>query len=97
MDEFARAAFREQEARRIRRHRAFGLHVAVWAATNVFLIVVWAMTGAGYPWFVFPLFGWAIGVVAHGVAAYGLADVNDIVLEREQQRITSTDAPPTAE
>ena len=92
MDEFARAAFREQEARRIRRHRAFGLHLALWAVTNLFLIVVWAMTGAGYPWFVFPLFGWAIGVVAHGVAAYGLADVNDIVLQREQQRMAAEDA-----
>ena len=29
MDEFARAAFREQEARRIRRRRAFWLHFAV--------------------------------------------------------------------
>lgn len=94
MDEFARAAFREQEARRIRRHRAFWLHVAVWAATNVFLVVVWAMTGGGYPWFLFPLFGWAIGVVAHGVAAYGLADVNDIVLQREQQRMATEDARP---
>ena len=94
MDEFARAAFREQEARRIRRHRAFALHVAVWAATNIFLIVVWAMTGAGYPWFLFPLFGWAIGVVAHGVAAYGLADVDDIVLQREQQRIAAEDTRP---
>jgi len=94
MDEFARAAFREQEARRIRRHRAFGLHFALWAATNVFLVVVWAMTGGGYPWFVFPLFGWAIGLVAHGVAAYGLADVNDIVLQREQQRIASEDVRP---
>ena len=97
MDEFARAAFREQEARRIRRHRAFGLHVAVWAATNIFLIVVWALTGAGYPWFLFPLFGWAIGVVAHGVAAYGLADVNDIVLQREQQRIATEDTRTTGE
>ncbi len=92
MDEFARAAFREREARRIRRHRAFLLHLAVWAATNLFLVVVWAMTGGGYPWFVFPLFGWAIGVVAHGVAAYALTDANDIVLEREQRRLAASPA-----
>jgi hypothetical protein len=87
MDEFARAAFREREARLIRRRRAFLLHASIWAATNVFLVVVWAMTGRGYPWFVFPLFGWLIGLVAHGVAAYAMADANDIVLEREQQRL----------
>jgi hypothetical protein len=97
MDEFARAAFREQEARRIRRRRAFWLHFAVWAATNIFLVVVWALTGAGFPWFLFPLFGWAIGLVAHGVAAFGLADVNDIVLQREQQRMVQSDTPPSSE
>ena len=86
MDEFARAAFREREAKQIRRRRAFWLHASIWAVTNLFLVVVWAMTGGGYPWFVFPLFAWLIAVVAHGVAAYALTDANDIVLEREQRR-----------
>ena len=93
MDDFARAAFREREAQRITRLRAFWLHFAIWAATNVLLVIVWAVTGAGFPWFLFPLFGWGIGLVAHGVAAYLFTDADDVVLEREERRLH----PPAAD
>jgi len=86
MDDFARAAFREREAKKIIRRRAFWLHFALWVATNAMLVVVWAVTGAGFPWFVFPLFGWGIGVVAHGFSAFLMTDVDDVVLEREERR-----------
>lgn len=86
-DDFARAAFREREARRITRRRAFIAHAAIWAATNLLLVVAWAVTGAGFPWFVFPLFGWGIGLVAHGVSAYLFTDPDDVVLEREERRL----------
>ena len=89
MDDFARAAFREREARRILRRRAWWLHAAVFASTNLALFVIWALTGGGHPWFVYPLLGWGIGLAAHGAAAFLLASPQDIVLEREQKRLTS--------
>jgi uncharacterized membrane protein len=88
MDDFALAAFREREARQILRRRAFLVHLSVYAAVNVMLIGVWALAGGGFPWFLFPLMGWGVGVVAHGATAYLLANPNDIVLEREQRRLT---------
>lgn len=87
MDDFARAAFREREARRILRRRAFYVHAAVWAAVNVMLVAVWALSGGGHPWFVYPLLGWGIGLAAHGASAHLLARPDDIVLEREQRRL----------
>jgi hypothetical protein len=93
MDDFARAAFREQEAKRILRRRVFDLHLSIYLMTNLFLVVIWALTGAGFPWFVFPLFGWGIGLVAHGSAAFLLADPEEIVLRREQERMAGM--PPT--
>ncbi|MEY2450215.1 MAG: hypothetical protein QOH79_3691 [Acidimicrobiaceae bacterium] len=89
MDEFARAAFREAEAKQILRRRVFLLHLSIYLATNLSLIVIWAVTGAGYPWFVFPILGWGIGLVAHGVVAYLLSDPEEIVLRREQQRLAA--------
>lgn len=86
MDEFSREAFREREARLIRKRRVFVLHLSVYLSTNLFLFVVWLMTGRGYPWFIFPIFGWGIGLVAHFVAVLLLADPADIVLEREGRR-----------
>lgn len=95
MDDFALAAFREREARQILRRRAFLVHAAVFAAVNAMLIGVWVLAGAGYPWFLFPLMGWGVGLVAHGATAYLLANPNDLVLEREQRRMTERDGGAT--
>lgn len=91
MDEFARAAFREREARQVVKRRAFLVHLSVYVATNVFLFVVWLLVGGGFPWFLFVLFGWGIGIAAHGAAAYLMSDPTDIVLEREQRRLAKDD------
>ena len=88
MDDFALAAFREREARQILKRRAFYLHLAVFIAVQIVLIGVWALAGGGFPWFLFALMGWGIGLVAHGAAAFLLANPNDIVLEREQKRLS---------
>ena len=96
MDDFARAAFREAEAKQILRRRVFLLHLAIYVATSLSLVVIWALTGAGYPWFVFPILGWGIGLVAHGAVAYLLSDPEEIVLRREQQRLAATGQDPPA-
>ena len=92
MDDFALAAFREREARQILKRRAFYVHLAVFAAVQAALVGIWALAGGGYPWFLFALLGWGIGVVAHGATAFLMAHPDDIVLEREQRR--SAQRPP---
>ncbi len=91
MDDFALAAFREREARQILRRRAFYLHLAVYLAVQVALVAIWALVGGGFPWFLFALIGWGIGLVTHGAAAFLLAHPDDIVLQREQRRMAATD------
>jgi hypothetical protein len=41
--------------------------VASYAAVNLLLIVVWAISGAGYFWPIWPLLGWGLGLVKHQV------------------------------
>ena len=89
MDDFARAAFREREARRILRRRAFWVHAAVYLSTNITLFVIWALVGGGHPWFLYPLLGWGIGLAAHAAVAFLLSSPQDLVLEREQKRLGS--------
>ena len=75
-DAFERAAERaEDEARRQRRERSargqrlsFRIHATVFVAVQVLLVVVWALVGAGYPWFLFALVGWGVGLAAHYAA-----------------------------
>ena len=60
--------------RSVRRHsnadarHLLRIHLSVYVAVNVFLALVWAITSDGFsviPWFLFPLGGWGIGIVAH--------------------------------
>lgn len=86
MDDFTREALSERAAGRAARRRLFWHHVVLWASVNLLLIVIWAVTGAGFPWFVFPLFGWLVGLAVHGSTAYLLRSPDDVMLEREARR-----------
>ena len=76
-DAFERAAERaEAEDRWQRRERfargqrkAFRIHATVFVAVQVLLVVVWALAGAGYPWFLYALGGWGVGLAAHYATA----------------------------
>ena len=76
-DAFERAAERaDDDDRRRRRERsargqrkAFRIHATVFVAVQVLLLVVWAISGAGHPWFLYALGGWGVGLAAHYAAA----------------------------
>lgn len=71
-DPFEQAARAERARKRHQRKRAMRaslrIHLAVFVAVHLLLVATWAMTGADYPWFVFPLLGWGIGLAAHAAA-----------------------------
>lgn len=74
-DPFERAVRSERDERQRRRRRmaaqSFRVHAAVFIAVQLLLFVTWLVTTpGGFPWFVFPFFGWGIGLAAHGFAAY---------------------------
>ncbi len=55
-----------REARkRVEEKKGFFMHLAVYICVNIFLVIIWAATGDGFPWFVFPLGGWGIGILFH--------------------------------
>jgi hypothetical protein len=47
------------------RRRELRSHITPFVAVNVLLVAVWALTGAGYFWPVWPILGWGIGVASH--------------------------------
>ena len=55
----------ELARKRVEARNGFVIHVALYALVNAGLVVIWLVTGRGYPWFIWPLFGWGIGVLAH--------------------------------
>lgn len=72
-DPFERAVLRDKLERgdeQLQQHRTgLVIHTTVYVAVNILLVVVWALTWTKFPWFIFPLLGWGIGLAAH-VAAY---------------------------
>jgi hypothetical protein len=40
-------------------------HLTAFLLVNLVLIAIWAATGAGYFWPIWPLLGWGIGVLSH--------------------------------
>ncbi len=79
-DAFERAAERaETEYRRRRRKRyarghrkGFQIHAAAFVAGEILIFAAWLLQwqlgGTSYPWFVYPLLGWGIGLAAHYAA-----------------------------
>lgn len=55
----------EEAKKRVKEKKDLYTHIAVYICVNAFLIIIWAVTSGGFPWFVFPLGGWGIGLVFH--------------------------------
>ncbi|MGH2960120.1 MAG: 2TM domain-containing protein [Solirubrobacterales bacterium] len=71
----------KRDAKRARRkarnsghaRHAFHIHATVFVAVNLLLIAIWAVTwqlsgGTDYPWFIWVLLGWGVGLAAHWAA-----------------------------
>ena len=77
---------REEAKLRAEVKLGFYIHVAVYSGVNVMLFFIWWFTG-GYPWFVFPLLGWGVGLLAHYLQAFAQISVTDRLAEKEYQRL----------
>ena len=84
---------RSKAEKRAREKVGFQIHFGVYIAVNSFLIAIWYFTttpfGSVFPWFIFPLFGWGIGIVAHFLGAYRGEGYVESLADREFQRLKS--------
>lgn len=58
---------------RVEALRGFYVHLTVYIIVNLGLVFINLTTSTGYLWFVWPLMGWGIAVVIHGLRVFGLA------------------------
>jgi hypothetical protein len=86
----------EDKIRKMARHRVaakmgFFYHLICYVLVNTLLIVIWAVTGAGYPWFLWALGGWGVGLVFHffGVFVFlqGGGDWERRAVDKEVEKI----------
>jgi len=79
----------KEAKKRVEEKKSFRSHFIIYLCVNALLVIIWAVTGAGFPWFVFPLGGWGIGVLFHFLNIYVFsreADTGEIEKEAEKIR-----------
>lgn len=78
---------RRRQAREIAEARyGFRWHLAIYVIVNGGLVAIWAYAGGGFPWPLFPLFLWGLGLASHYVGAYRTG-LGAGWIERETERI----------
>ncbi len=57
--------------RRVEDKKGFYVHFTVYIIVNIGLVLIWAFpAGGGYPWFLWPLGGWGIGILFHFLGVF---------------------------
>jgi len=79
---------REAAVKRVKAKRDFRNHLAAYVIVNAMLVVVWAMSGAGYFWPVWVMAGWGIGLAFNAWAVYFEKPITEDQIRREMEHGT---------
>jgi fatty acid desaturase len=78
----------EAAKKRVEEKKGFITHFIIYLCINAMLVIIWACTGHGFPWFVFPLGGWGIGILFHFLGVYVFPKEEDTeAIEKEAAKI----------
>jgi len=79
----------ELAKKRVEEKRGFFIHFGIYIVINIMLILIWWFAaGGGFPWFVFPLCGWGIGVLFHFLGVFVFSGRMDKeAIEKEAEKI----------
>lgn len=56
---------RQHAVKRLEDKRGLSAHALAYVCVNLLLVAIWFVTGVGFFWPVFPIFGWGIGLAFH--------------------------------
>lgn len=75
--------------RRVRARTGFLVHTMMYAVVNAGLFLIWSLSATTYPWFIWPLLGWGVGLASHAVGlVFGPDSAHEArAIEREIVRL----------
>jgi len=79
---------RARAVKQIKKKRDLAAHIFVYVLVNAFLVLIWAVTGAGFFWPVFVMAAWGIGVIMNIWDVYR-AEPTEAEVRREMERLKS--------
>jgi hypothetical protein len=75
----------EQAQKRIEELRGYYAHLGAFIGVNIFLFMINMVTSTAHLWFVYPLFGWGIGLFIHTITVFATGHDWE---ERQLQELT---------
>jgi len=78
---------RQEALTRLKKRREFQNHLVAYIVINAAVWVIWATTGAGYPWPAWLTGIWGIGLVLNGWDVYLRRPITNADVEREITRL----------
>lgn len=83
-------SLREQAVSRLKKKREFHRHLIAYVLVNGLLWLIWGIVfaagGTWFPWPVFPLVGWGIGLIFHAWDTYA-GQFSEQAVRREMKRL----------
>ncbi len=79
-------ARREAAVKRVKAKRDFRNHLAVYVVVNTLLVIIWAASGGGYFWPIWPLGGWGVGLVLNAWTVYAQRPITEADIQLEMER-----------
>jgi hypothetical protein len=81
-------ALRQRAVHRLRKKAEFRSHLTSYFLVNALLVGIWAFTGQGYFWPIWPLLGWGVGIAFHGWDTFGhRSEITEDQIRREMDRL----------
>lgn len=83
---------RDRALARLKKKRDLVTHVVVYVLVNTLLVVIWAVTSAGFFWPVFPLAGWGVGLAVNAWDVWRGDEFSAAEIDREVERLRAREA-----
>jgi hypothetical protein len=77
---------RDEAIKRLKAKREFWSHLVAYLVVNAMLVGIWAVTGRGYFWPVWPLLGWGVGLILHAWETFFRRPISEEEIRREMDR-----------
>ena len=71
---------------RLKAKRGLTANIVSFVIVNAVLVVIWALSGAGYFWPIWVIGFWGFGLVMHAWAVYGQKPITEEDVQREMRK-----------
>ncbi len=80
----------EKASKRVAAKLSFFIHLTVYVVVNLLLLGINLVTEPGHLWFYWPLAGWGVGLIFHGLSVFFFSRLDSLkerMVEKEMARM----------